>query len=151
MRPLPILAFALLGLAACQPSKPAELAVRDAWVRLPAVPGRPAAAYFTLSGGTTADRLVAIASPRVERIELHEGGMDGRMTTMRPVAGVAVPAGGTVTFAPGGDHAMLFGVDGTIASGATLPLELSFASGRRLLTQARAVSAGSAAPGEAGH
>lgn len=151
MRRAALILFAALGAAACQPSAPRELAVHDAWVRLPAIPGNPAAAYFTLHGGPAADQLVAIESPKAARIELHESRMvDGRMT-MGSLANVAIPAGGTVTFAPAGSHAMLFGVDPAIKPNATLPLTLRFASGKTLATDARTVSAGDSAPAHDDH
>ena len=138
--------LAALSAAACHPAAPDTLAVSDAWVRLPAVPGNPAAAYFTLHGGPEADRLVTIESPKAARIELHESRMiDGQMT-MRALAAVAVPAGGTATFAPAGDHAMLFGVDPSVGPNGTLPLSFRFASGKTLAVDARTVAAGDAAP-----
>ena len=45
------LGVAARTLASC--SQPKELAVDGAWVRLGAVTGRPAAAYFTVHGGPT--------------------------------------------------------------------------------------------------
>ena len=72
-------------LAGCHAHAPDGPVASDAWVRLAAVPGRPAAAYFKLRGGAAADRLVAVASPAATRAELHEGGMEGSMMTMRPL------------------------------------------------------------------
>ncbi|MEG8056594.1 hypothetical protein QP150_07360 [Sphingomonas sp. 22L2VL55-3] len=43
------LGVAAMALASCSPPK--ELSVDGAWVRLGAVTGRPAAAYFTVHGG----------------------------------------------------------------------------------------------------
>jgi copper(I)-binding protein len=67
---LPLLALPLL--AACQPQPPAEPQAQKAWIRLPAVPGRPAAGYMTLVGGRKDVTLVAITTPRAARTELHE-------------------------------------------------------------------------------
>lgn len=146
-------ALALLALAGCQSEPgPEQAAVRDAWVRIAAVDGRPAAAYFNLDGGRAPDRLVAVTSDKVATIELHEGGMAGGMATMRPMAGVDVPAGGTVAFVPGGNHAMLFGVDPSIKADGTLPLRFRFGSGLTVAVQAHVVAAGGAAPdAHAGH
>jgi len=145
MRRAALILFAALDAASCHP-QPAELAVRDAWVRLPAVPGNPAAAYFTVKGGPVADQLVSVDSSKAERIELHESKMtDGKMS-MRPLDRVEVPAGGTLVFAPGANHAMVFGVDPSVQPNGTLPLTLHFASGKALTADAHAVSAGDAAP-----
>ncbi|MGJ3629052.1 copper chaperone PCu(A)C [Sphingomonas sp. MMS24-JH45] len=72
----------------------------DAWVRLAAVPGRPAAGYFTLHGGAKPVTLAALEVAGVPRVELHESRMTGSgMMAMDAVASVPVPAGGTVKFA----------------------------------------------------
>ena len=59
-----IVAAALL-LAGC--GKPAELGADKGWVRLPAVAGRPGAAYFTIHGGAQADTLLAVSTPAALR------------------------------------------------------------------------------------
>jgi periplasmic copper chaperone A len=138
-------------LASCQQQEPRAIAVEGAWVRLAAVPGRPAAAYFTMKGGETADRLIAIESPKAATVELHQGGMADGMMTMKPMAGADVAAGGETAFAPGGNHAMLFGVDPSIQPGASLPLAFRFQSGKALSAEAKVVAAGDAEPGHAGH
>jgi copper(I)-binding protein len=146
-RTLQALAVAALLAGCSEPAaKPVapKLAVADARVTLSPVPGRPAAAYLTLTGGAADDRLIALGSPQVATIELHEGGMRNGMMTMARVTGINVPAGGPAELAPGGDHAMLFGVDPAIRPGGTLPLTLSFASGARLETRATVRGAGDA-------
>nr|WP_317894405.1 copper chaperone PCu(A)C [uncultured Sphingomonas sp.] len=164
--PRPVLPlFALPLLAACGTAQaPAEPQVQKAWVRLPAVPGRPAAGYLTLVGGTRDATLVAVTTPAAARTELHEtmkmdapgapdhadhadhegmAGMSGA-TTMRPVKALPLPAGQTVKLAPGGRHLMLFDVDAKVTPGGTVPLRLEFADGRKLETEAKAVAAGDA-------
>jgi periplasmic copper chaperone A len=140
------LLVACLLLAACHRA-PADPAVTQAWVRLPAVAGRPGAAFFTLTGGRSDDRLVAVASAVAARAELHESGhAPGGMMTMRPLAAVDVPAGAGVAFAPGGRHVMLFGLDPAIRPGTAVPLRFGFASGRTAEAEAKTVPAGEAAP-----
>lgn len=137
---------ALFAVAGCQKPPPQSVEVRDAWVRLPAVPGRPAAAYFTLAGGPTAERLIAVKSPRVGRVELHEGGMHDGMMTMRPLDGADVAAGGEAKFEPGGNHAMLFRVDPSVQPGRDLPLAFRFASGKAIQVDAKVLAAGDPSP-----
>lgn len=134
------MAAMLLALASC--GNPAATAVDGAWVRLPAVPGRPGAAYFALHGGSADATLIAVASPRVRRAELHESMANG----MRPIVSVLVPAGGIVAFAPGGRHVMLFDLDPRLPPGSSAPLTLSFADGRTLGTTATVVGAADPAP-----
>ena len=139
------LAFLAL-LAGCHARDSAPKVVR-AWVRLPAVAGQPAAAYFTLEAGTRARRLVRMESALVERIELHES-MAGRggMTRMTPLAAIDVPAGGSVNFAPGARHAMLIGTDPMVTPGTAVPLRFGFADGTTTEAEAKTVAAGEDAP-----
>lgn len=131
---------ALLALAGC--GQPAALAVDGGWVRLPAVPGRPAAAYFHIKGGAKDSTLVSVGSPAARAAEMHESMAGG----MKGIANVPVPAHGDLDFAPGGRHVMLFDVDPKLTAGKTMPLALRFADGRSLTTSARVVAAGDPAP-----
>lgn len=137
---------ALLLLGACHARRDAPQ-VTHAWVRLPAVPGQPAAAYFTISGGTAAERLVKIESTLARRTEMHASmtGMHGMMT-MQPLANVDVPAGGSISFAPNGRHAMLFGLDKVVTPGTAVPLRFGFADGTTAEAEAKSVAAGDGAP-----
>lgn len=135
--------FALLLLALTSCGKAPVLLVDQAWVRLAATPKAPAAAYFTVHGGPTSDRLLDVTSPVVIRTELHESMTKGRMTSMMPIeAGVEVPAKASVAFQPGGRHAMLFNVNPGIVPPRTLPLIFTFASGERILVDAVVKRAG---------
>jgi len=116
----------LLALCACEatPENPAAT-VTDAVVKLPPVPGRPGAAYFTIRANRET-RLTGISSPAAQRIELHESVTRGNMMTMRPIADVPVTLGSSVVFAPGGKHAMLFDISPTVQPGGTMRLTLTF-------------------------
>lgn len=136
-----LIAAVLAGaLAGC--GKPAQPAVEGAWVRLSAVPGRPAAAYFTLNGGSTDATLIAVRTMSAGRAELHESMANG----MRAIAAVPVPAGGAVVFAPGGRHVMLFDVDPKAAPGKAMTLYLILGDNRSLTAPAKVVAAGDPAP-----
>jgi len=134
--------FALLILAACHPQGSEKPAVKEAWVRLPAVAGRPAAGYFILKGAKADDRLLSIDSAVVNKIELHEEVMNGGVMTMRQLAEVRLPKGTDVAFAPGGKHAMLFGVDARITPGTAIPLLFTFQSGAKIEAEAKTMAAG---------
>jgi copper(I)-binding protein len=142
MRLLAILACASFVLSGCGPKASEKPAVRDATVRLAAVADRPAAGYFTLQGGRSDDRLLRIDSAVVNKIELHQVGTSGGMMTMRPMADVPLPAGVTVKFAPGGNHAMLFGIDKHITPGTGIPMLFTFQSGAKIEVEAKTVAAG---------
>jgi copper(I)-binding protein len=125
----------------------AEPEVTGAWVRLPAVAGRPGAAYFTLRAGARAMTLLSVRSPAAVRAEVHESMAGGAgMTTMRPLAQVDVPAGGSVAFAPGGKHVMLFDMNPALKPGGETTLTLAFADGTTLQAKAALKGAGDPAP-----
>lgn len=141
----PLFCATLLALSACG-GKSENVAVQDAYVRLPAVAGNPAAAYFEVRGGQTADRLVSVSSDMAARVELHASKMQGNVMTMAPVEGLDIPAGGTVALAPGGTHVMLFGLPVTTAKGAQIPFTLRFKSGAVVGLAAKAIAPGDKAP-----
>ena len=136
----------ILLLSACH-TRSSEPKVTEAWVRLPAVAGQPAAAYFTIHGGRSAIKLVRMESALAAKTEMHQSmaGMQG-MTTMAPLDHVDVPARGTVAFKPGGNHAMLIGLDPVVKPGTAVPLRFGFADGTTTEAEAKSVSAGEDAP-----
>ena len=122
--------------------------VGDAWIRSNAVPGRPAAGYLTLTGGSRPDTLVSVTSPGL-RIELHGTTMDSGVMKMAKRDTLPVPAGAKVALATGGNHLMIFG----LTSGAkSVPLKLAFRSGAKVATLAEVRAPAAAAPDpHAGH
>lgn len=130
-----LLAVALVsGGVARSASAPPQ--VIGAWVKLPVVPGRPAAGYLTVSGAGQDDRLLSVASPKTQRIELHRTSQSGGVMRMEKQESFAVPARGSLAFAPRGNHLMLFGLDPGVKPGATLPLTLRFERAGNLTVQA---------------
>ena len=136
----------LAVLAGCAPEK--QLYVSDAWVRLAAVPGRPAAGYFTVHGGPTDATLITVATDIAIKTEMHETkpSANGRGMTMAAVRSVPVPALGTVPFAPGGRHAMLFDLDPSVKPGGIITFTFAFGDGLRIQKDARVIAAGDAPP-----
>ena len=125
----------------------AEPRVREAWIRLPAVAGQPAAAYFTIRGGRGDEVLVRMESALATKTEMHQSmrGMQG-MTSMAPLDHVDIPAGGTVQFRPGGSHAMLIGLDPVVRPGTAVPIRFGFSDGTTTEAEAKTVSAGGDPP-----
>ena len=129
---MPILA-ALLALAACG-SEPPE---PPATIRLAAVPGRPAAGYFTLHVEGDKGALISVRSPQAGRIEMHETMEHGGMSSMRPIARIPVRDGETLSFTPGGRHLMLYDLSRTIEAGGGMSLIFTFERGaeQRLIAE----------------
>src|SRR3546814_16450658 len=69
-KPSAIALAATAALSGCQTQD--DIVVSDAWVRLPAVAGRPAAAYFTVHGYSKDSTLIDVADPVSIRTEMHE-------------------------------------------------------------------------------
>jgi periplasmic copper chaperone A len=112
----------LLAVVGCsQPTRrDADIEVESAWVRLPAVPGRPAAAYLHIRTDVGPATLVRVESPLAARAEMHGPGMT-------PLPRVDIAADDAFDFAPGENHIMLYDVAPQLRPGATLPLRLTFA------------------------
>ncbi|WP_198353315.1 copper chaperone PCu(A)C [Sphingomonas sp. MA1305] len=133
------------SLAGCV--KPDPLSMTNAWVRLPAVPGRPAAGYFTLHGGKTPQTVIAANSDVSLRAEMHESAAGaGGTATMRPLTSVALPANSDVAFAPGGRHVMLFDVNRAVKPGDRVTLTATLANGARISARATVIAPGAPAP-----
>lgn len=147
MRFLGLALVAPLAISACADADPKQQSVTSAWVRLSAVAGNPAAAYFEIAGGSVADRLMSVSSPLAVRAELHDMTMDGAMMKMAEIeGGVETPRGATLSFAPEGKHVMLFDVSPQASAGRKMPLSFTFASGVTIEHQAEIVAAGEDAP-----
>lgn len=125
------LAFVLFALAA-SPALAHDYAVGPLKIEhpyaRPTPPGaRTGAAYFTVRNeGKAPDRLVKVASPAAQSVELHSMTMDGNLMKMRAVKALEIPAGKSVTLGTGGYHVMLVGLARPLAVGDQVPLTLTF-------------------------
>lgn len=136
---------AAMTLAAC--GQDAELRVDKGWVKLAAVPDRPAAAYFTIHGGDKADHLIDVGTDVAIRTEMHETSQAGGMSHMAKIeGGLDVPARARIAFEPGGKHVMLFNVNPGIKPGSKVTLTFTFSSGEQIQYDALAYAAGDTAP-----
>lgn len=140
-------AFALASCGGAPNADPAPK-IEGAWVRLPAVSGRPAAAYFDIAAGTRAATLLKVSTPIALRTELHETTKGaGGVMSMQALDKVDIPAGGEAAFAPGGKHVMLFDVAPNLKAGDTVKLSLAFAGeAAPIEVDATLVAAGGSAP-----
>jgi hypothetical protein len=120
---------ALLSGALAVPAFAAGLTITGGWFRtLPE--GLPSAGYFSLHNGAASPAvLTGASSPACGMLMLHESSEEGGMSRMRDVQRVTVPAGGTVSFAPGGYHLMCMHPSAAMTPGKTVPVTLLFAGG----------------------
>jgi periplasmic copper chaperone A len=104
------------------------LKITHPWSR-PTPPGAPTAAgYLTIvNTGKTADRLIGVSTTAADKVEIHQMSMAGGVMTMRPVQdGLAAPARGSVSLAPGGYHLMFVGPKRPFRAGDRIPVNLRF-------------------------
>ena len=138
----PLLALALLSMAACSPGgtgsgEPATVQVSGAICRPTPVGRQMTGCYLTLTAAT-ADRLVSAASPEANLVQIHESRIESGMMMMQELRdGLPLPAGETVALAPGGNHLMLLGVKEPLVAGDTVTLTLTFENGPDLEIIAR--------------
>ncbi len=100
-------------------------------------PGAPSAGgYLTITNtGSEADTLITVASPVAGMADVHVmETKDGVMTMHGLDGGLPIPAGQTVTLAPGGFHIMFMGLTGALKQGETLPVTLTFAKAGKIET-----------------
>ena len=130
MTPIRTLLIAAAVLAA--PAAQAAPTVTAAWSR-PAVQGATGAGFMTLSS-PKADALVGVETPVAASVQMHQSMMHDGMAMMMAAASIPIPAGGTVTLAPGGYHLMLLQLRKPLNVGDRVPATLTFASGAKVKT-----------------
>lgn len=106
--------------------KAGDITIGHPWTRMS--PGPNGAGYMTLAnGGSEADRLVAAETAAAAKSQIHRSVTEGGVSRMlHQENGVVIPAGESVTFAPGGYHVMLIGLKAPIRMGDRVPLTLVF-------------------------
>lgn len=124
--------------AAAGPESAPGVVVTDAMVRLPAVPGTPGAAYFTVSQGSGAPRKIAsVYVEGAERAEMHETVTRNGVSSMQQVKDIALESGKSVEFKPAGLHVMLFDVADTLKAGGTTELTITLDNGDKVSVPAK--------------
>ena len=113
----------------------ADLRVEDAWIRL--LPGgAPAGGYFVVHNAASHHAvLVSAASAAFGQVMMHKTTEEGGVSRMLHVNSVDVPAGGKVSFAPGGYHLMLMQPTRKFAQGERIPVMLEFLDGRQVTAE----------------
>lgn len=89
--------------------------------------------YFSITNnGTTAEHLLGVEAA-FPRVMLHTTEMTDDIARMSHVDALEIPAGETVTLAPGGLHVMFMGLNGDpLEAGETFPATLIFETAGRL-------------------
>ncbi|MBW0168866.1 MAG: copper chaperone PCu(A)C [Hydrogenophaga sp.] len=137
---------------------PANVEVKDAWVRATVAQQKSTGAFMQLTAKADT-RVVEARSPIAGVTQIHEMAMEKDVMRMREVKGLALPAGQTVELKPGSYHVMLLDLKGQVKAGDVVPvtLVLEGKDGQRSTLDIKATArplggaaAGGAAPAAAG-
>lgn len=137
----PLVLSALAVLSGC--GQEAGFTVENPTYRAPLAAGAPGVAYFSVRSAQ-ADRIVGLTSPAARTIEIHESVLQDGAASMRKLDAVDLPAGQTVTFGPGGLHAMVIGPQ-PLPGSATFPIQITLESGHSEMISFRSVNGASPA------
>lgn len=114
----------LVMLGTSLPAWAAGLEVAHAWA--PAtVPGQQVAAVYLQLRSPVDARLVGIESDVAGPVQMHSMTTQANVMRMREVPEVDLPAGKTITFAPGGLHIMLTNLKHPLKAGESIRLALT--------------------------
>jgi copper(I)-binding protein len=102
--------------------------ISSPWARPSSKQADRAGGYFAVTNkGSTADRLIAAASPVAESVELQYIKVVGYGITMRVMErGLGLPPDTTITLKPRGYHLLFIGVKKPLAKGERVPVTLTF-------------------------
>ena len=134
-----LIPLVLLGMG-CREQTPASLTIKNARVRQNIPPQRITAAYVSIHNRGPANALISASTPVAEIAEIHVMTTDGNMMRMKKIDRLPIPANGSATLQPGGNHLMLIGLKRDLAPGDSLALTLAFANGQAQTVRARIVS-----------
>lgn len=138
MKAIALAGASLLLMAGAGVVQGAALDVRDGWVTA-TVPGQPVAAAYMTLGSTVGTRVVGVRSDVSRSAHIHRMSTEDGVMRMRRAEPLDIPAGRTVTLAPGALHLMLSGLERPLSPGDSVGLEFDTvdASGARTTAHAR--------------
>lgn len=120
-----------------------EVSFSDPWIK--AADSGMTAAFAEVSNSGSKDAVIVSADTAVsDRMELHEMATDsaGQMVMRPKEGGITIPANGSHSLAPGGDHLMLMNLTEPVKPGDKVSITLTFADGSKtsITTAARSFS-----------
>ena len=128
--PLKLLALFMFALSACSVQATHPISISDGYARATFPMAQSAALYFTLhneSETPTKITGVSVSSDIASDAQIHTTEMNDDMMRMREVKeGIVIAPNDSLSFAPGGYHVMLLGLEKGLAEGSSVSLTLSF-------------------------
>jgi len=130
-----------------------DLKLETPWTRATPPNAMVGGGYLTITNtGSEPDRLIAAASPIAAKVEIHDMKVENGIMTMRPVSGgLVIPAGETVTLAPGGLHVMFVKLTGPMKQGERVAATLTFEKAGAVEIMFPVAAIGASKPDHAGH
>ncbi|MFW6041419.1 MAG: copper chaperone PCu(A)C [Guyparkeria sp.] len=124
-------------LASAAVAQAAELDVQKPWVALTPPGAHATAAFMQLHNpGDEPVDVVSADAEGFKAVELHESVNEDGMHRMIEQDRITVPAGETVSLAPGGYHVMLIGPERSLEEGETVVIDLGLDDGSQLEVEA---------------
>ncbi|MGI3210728.1 copper chaperone PCu(A)C [Roseovarius tibetensis] len=105
-----------------------EVEIHDPYARSASPMAKSGAAFMVIRNHSgTGDRLIGVASPAAQKVELHtHREEDGVMRMIHVEDGFALPEGGEIRMQRGGHHVMLMGLTEPFEQGKVIPMTLIF-------------------------
>jgi hypothetical protein len=143
----PLLLAAGAGGAAAHEYRVGGILVDHPVIRVASPAAKTGAGFLTITNsGRSADRLLSVTTSASARSDLHGTTSSNGVMQMRAQAGgVPVPAGGKVTFQPGGLHVMFIGLKQAMPAGTMVDAVLRFEKAGSVAVKFKAEGAADAA------
>lgn len=124
-------AIALFGLSSCSadraiPDGETVYEIDDAYIISPAPGMKNTSGGMTVMVQGAPSELVSVESDIAPRIELHTMSMKDGMMSMRRAESFPITSEAPLELTRGGNHMMLFGIDGVLEVGTNIDLKLTF-------------------------
>ncbi|MDQ7729511.1 copper chaperone PCu(A)C [Halomonas sp. SpR8] len=134
------------------PGQTSHMEIAQPWARATPPGAATGGGFVTITNsGEGSDTLVGATSSLTDRVEIHTMEMDGDVMRMQHLpGGVEIPAGETVTLAPGGLHLMFMGLSSPIEEGQPIAVTLEFQHAGSIEAELQVVPVGASPEGEDG-
>ncbi|MGO1773443.1 MAG: copper chaperone PCu(A)C [Halomonas sp.] len=132
------------------PGQASHMEVVQPWARATPPGAATGGGFVTITNrGEASDTLVGATSSLTDRVEIHIMEMDGDVMRMQHLpGGIEIPAGETVTLAPGGLHLMFMALSSPIEEGQPIYVTLDFQHAGSIETELQVLPVGASPEGE---
>ena len=122
-----LLAFSLL-LIGCSNPNTSFITITNVRIRQNIPPQTLTAAYMAIHNQGPETALVSASTPAANVTEIHVMTTNGNIMRMKKINRLPIPANGSATLQPGGNHLMIIGLNRNLTPGDSLALTLNFAN-----------------------